>query len=95
MLLQVTLLQLTLLSIVCRASDEWVVKIPDGQADLVAKLHQLENLGEAVPESGYFHFRQNSEISRKKRSLRELTDEFEANPLVESYEAQLQSLRLV
>jgi hypothetical protein len=74
------------------AVDDWVLHVPSGleTANLVAKQHNLDILGEVIPETNLFHFKQSSR--RVKRSLEDLSESFEANPHVASHEVQNQVL---
>jgi len=74
------------------AADNWVLHVPSGKeaALNVAKLHHLDNLGEVIPDSNLFHFKQSSR--RQKRSLRDLKSLFNANPDISSHEVQDQVL---
>ena len=49
------------------AADEWVLHVPNGakHAEEVAELHGLDFLGEVVPESKYFHFKQSANRAKK------------------------------
>ena len=77
------------------AVDDWVLHVPAGKhsAEEVAKLHDLDNLGEVIPETNLFHFKQTSK--RKKRSLEDLKEAFEANPAINAHIVQDKSLSRV
>ena len=70
------------------AADEWVLHVPKGakHAEEVAELHGLDFLGEVVPESKYFHFKQSA--NRAKRSLDDLTDGFAKDDRIHSHAVQ-------
>ena len=78
------------------AVDDWVLHVPEGKqsADIVASEHGLDNLGEVIPETNLFHFKQNSQ-KRRKRSLEALTEAFEAHPAIRAHMVQDQSLSRV
>ena len=77
------------------AVDDWVLHVPAGKhsAEEVAKLHDLDNLGEVIPETNLFHFKQTSK--RKKRSSEDLKEAFEANPAINAHIVQDKSLSRV
>ena len=74
------------------SADDWVLHVPAGKqsADAVAELHELHNLGEVIPETNLYHFKQKAK--RRKRSLQELQDAFEINPAVNAHYVQDKSL---
>ena len=74
------------------SADDWVLHVPAGKqsADAVAELHDLSNLGEVIPETNLYHFKQKAK--RRKRSLQELQDAFEINPAVNAHYVQDKSL---
>ena len=75
------------------AADEWVLHVPLGaeNAKQVADLHSLDFLGEVIPESNYFHFKQSGH--RAKRSLQDLQEGFEKDERINKHLAQDQTLK--
>jgi len=79
---------LTHISIVMAELD-FAVHIEGGDeaANILADKHEMINMGEIIPESGYYLLRTH-ENSRRRRSLRNMTDLFLTDPEVDWSEYQ-------
>ena len=84
-ILGLLLLQLS----IALAADEWVLHVPQGakHAEEVGKVHGLEFLGEVIPESNQFHYKQPSG-GRAKRSLQDLQEGFAKDDRIHSHAVQ-------
>ncbi len=91
---RVFILPIVFIVATAEAAKDWVVRVhPGGVADKVAQEHDLVNLGEVVPDSGLYHFR--DDRKRKRRSPGDLEASLTSHPHVAEAEAQTTSLKRV
>ena len=73
-----------------RNTVHWVLHIPAGHkiAEQVAKLYNLDHLGEVIPETNLFHLQISSRGRKRSLILEDLSEAFDTNSHVASHEVQ-------